>query len=348
MNRLFYSSKAVPNWLNSSKQESFLPWIDILKGIGIICVVYGHAYANHLSKFIYLFHMPLFFFISGYLHKSNPDYISYGKKKVKHLLIPYFCFLTLILPLYEIFDHKDTVYKAIFIYFYGGTFLSEWLTVFWFTTCLFITQQLFNYFTVKIEIKKLFILVLFMLLLAYINSFLLKQTSFSWLNRFPWAANITLYALPIYYCGYLYKKRIECFIYKLYKQTRLIFIIFSFVIVLGLYLTNSHIFIDMKNLEYGIPFISFICSLIIVHTLIYFCKCMCVDNSFVIRGVNATLAKIGKASMIIMYLHSPILILLKYYFIPLYICLILSILISMLFYYVFSLNSKISKIFLGK
>lgn len=38
--------------------------IDILKGIGILLVVWGHATAI-LIKEICIFHMPLFFFLAG-------------------------------------------------------------------------------------------------------------------------------------------------------------------------------------------------------------------------------------------------------------------------------------------
>ena len=43
--------------------------IDIAKGIGIILVVYGHL-ACPISEEIFLFHMPLFFLLSGFL--SSP------------------------------------------------------------------------------------------------------------------------------------------------------------------------------------------------------------------------------------------------------------------------------------
>ena len=39
--------------------------IDIIKGIGIILMVYGHA-AAPFKHFIYLFHMAIFFMASGY------------------------------------------------------------------------------------------------------------------------------------------------------------------------------------------------------------------------------------------------------------------------------------------
>lgn len=72
---------------------------------GIILVVMGHSgftndvIASKLSSlhtWIYSFHMPLFFFISGYLYSlTNKDFASINRpkfilKKFKRLLIPYF------------------------------------------------------------------------------------------------------------------------------------------------------------------------------------------------------------------------------------------------------------------
>ena len=43
---------------------------NIVKGIGIILVVVGHLYWD-FTQFIYLFHLPLFFFVSGYLYNEK-------------------------------------------------------------------------------------------------------------------------------------------------------------------------------------------------------------------------------------------------------------------------------------
>ncbi len=44
----------------------------LLKGIGIALVVIGHSGCpDALCDFIYAFHMPLFFIISGFLFKST-------------------------------------------------------------------------------------------------------------------------------------------------------------------------------------------------------------------------------------------------------------------------------------
>ena len=40
---------------------------DLVRGIAIILVVIGHSGCpNYLRNLIYLFHMPIFYFISGY------------------------------------------------------------------------------------------------------------------------------------------------------------------------------------------------------------------------------------------------------------------------------------------
>lgn len=48
--------------------------LDILKGIGIILVVFAHVCSGYASTLVFLFHMPLFFFLSGAA-------MSYSKSK---------------------------------------------------------------------------------------------------------------------------------------------------------------------------------------------------------------------------------------------------------------------------
>ena len=58
-----------------------LDWADIARGIGIILVVFAHSLVPKLREaftgvefvwiFIYNFHMPLFFFVSGWLFEKG-------------------------------------------------------------------------------------------------------------------------------------------------------------------------------------------------------------------------------------------------------------------------------------
>lgn len=50
------------------KDNGRIAWVDIAKGLGIFLVVLGHTYRkNPVQNWIYSFHMPLFFILSGWL-----------------------------------------------------------------------------------------------------------------------------------------------------------------------------------------------------------------------------------------------------------------------------------------
>ena len=79
--------------MEKKKREEF---IDIAKGIAILCVIIGHTWKNaypadkRLMVFIYSFHMPLFFILSGWCLKSTDVKISSViVKKIKQLVVPY-------------------------------------------------------------------------------------------------------------------------------------------------------------------------------------------------------------------------------------------------------------------
>ncbi len=77
--------------------------VDIMRGIGIILVVIGHMGINSaIFRFIYAFHMPLFFFISG---------ITYKEKRIvdnlNTLILPYAVGGLATLALYATFNKYD-------------------------------------------------------------------------------------------------------------------------------------------------------------------------------------------------------------------------------------------------
>lgn len=82
--------------LDTDKTKT-LDWMLIAKGIGIILVVIGHfwpasspAYWTELRRIIYTFHMPLFFFLSGWLYQHGKyPYRTLVINKVQRLLYPF-------------------------------------------------------------------------------------------------------------------------------------------------------------------------------------------------------------------------------------------------------------------
>ncbi|MDO4623708.1 MAG: acyltransferase family protein [Eubacteriales bacterium] len=79
-----------------------IDWIDTAKGIGIILVVFSHLTTDgqFLRNFIFSFHMPLFFFLSGFLSVRSGkakkySFREYLLRRIKRLYVPYFICLVL-------------------------------------------------------------------------------------------------------------------------------------------------------------------------------------------------------------------------------------------------------------
>ena len=75
---------------NPSKRIAYL---DIAKGIGILLVVLGHNYVRisipGMGKFIFSFHMPFFFLLSGMLFKAHYPILVLFKRRFATLIRPY-------------------------------------------------------------------------------------------------------------------------------------------------------------------------------------------------------------------------------------------------------------------
>ncbi|MEI0739791.1 acyltransferase family protein [Paenibacillus sp. JTLBN-2024] len=132
-----------------------LDWVDAAKGIGILLVVMAHVpIPDSLKQFIYSFHMPLFFLLSGMMFRSSSSpALSFIQKKSQKLtpalslfLHHYVCILVL---RYSFFAFKGQTDIDPFVPF-TGIFISNAdearLThnpAIWFLTTLFLVEILF-------------------------------------------------------------------------------------------------------------------------------------------------------------------------------------------------------------
>ena len=80
--------------------EKRIGYIDIAKGLGILVIVLAHndlaGYHPTLHKFIYAFHIPLFFFLSGMFFRPERTFGDTFKRRFNTLLKPYFFTLFMI------------------------------------------------------------------------------------------------------------------------------------------------------------------------------------------------------------------------------------------------------------
>jgi len=119
-----------------------IEYIDIARGIGILLVVLGHNDFGYISPFgykvIYSFHMPLFFFLSGYFLNASIPFFEFIQKRFNSLLKPYLFIIFIIYFTSVSFEQMGfrTAIQRIAKSLYGAGYYIDWVQL-WFLPHLF-------------------------------------------------------------------------------------------------------------------------------------------------------------------------------------------------------------------
>lgn len=180
-------------------------WLDNLKALGIFLVVFGHMIpVSRLQQYIYSFHMPLFFFVSGYLFdQSKYNFGQFFRRRFSTLIIPYLFFATLCFLFWFFIVRNlsiagkslatDPLIPLIGI-FYGvawGEYRVPMSIALWFLPCLFVLEIVFYF------VRNRYFLLLVFAIIGYIVTFLPF--------RLPWGSDVALTGIVFYGMGHFYK-----------------------------------------------------------------------------------------------------------------------------------------------
>ena len=191
--------------------------INLLKALAIILVVSGHLEFSLFGMFPpYSFQLALFFFISGMLFKEKyiNDMKTFFQKRVKSLLIPYFC--------YELFYLIITY----FLYKQSGEFLGDEISLKSFFVTPFINGHQLLLCAPLWFVPQLFLsLCAFVLLMKLLNKFqdkwqklcLFSILGFGAIPLFKYVGNSIvslmimklMFSLFFIYIGYFYSKYVK-------------------------------------------------------------------------------------------------------------------------------------------
>lgn len=149
--------------------------LDVLRGFAIFYVIFGHIiHIEDVRTFIWAFHMPLFFFISGLLFDEN-NYIGtsdFLKKKAKSILLPYVLFYLMTLLYWIAIERHtrggDVSIGSQLLGLVYGTYDMKYMMfngALWFLPCLFTTQVIY-WFLCVIKSKALRLFAIIVVLLA--------------------------------------------------------------------------------------------------------------------------------------------------------------------------------------
>lgn len=263
--------------------------IDIARGLLIMVMVLGHTGFSG-TKFIYLFHIPSFVFLTGYLHTSSYSFESF-KKRIGSLYFPfvkysliYLISLNFFIELgildKELIGVNNVFQKLLDILLMKG--LGGYLGAFWYL--VMILEVISIYFIFDILFKNIHHLSVFIAVI-----FLFMYLFISCDSNFPAYLDISFLMLSSYQLGRLYR------LYeKLIPNNRYIFIVSSSILLL-LYLNDVEINIGSRILP---NILLYLLSIISGIFLI-----MSFPTVIPIKSIQNWFSYTGKRTLIILALH---------------------------------------------
>lgn len=299
------------------KQTERIIWFVAVKGLGIIMVVMGHLPINdYLKALVYLFHMPLFFIVSGFLYsfdQSKSSIRAFIIKRIKSLLYPYVTFGII----YIVFEDCILVSTQCFSFsflnkqvlaFLYGSYIWEnnyqYIGVLWFLLALFFVTVICKILDTRL--RKTGLLVACTVLISLLGAgliILLKHYNI----RLPFCIDIALAVCGFYGIGVLLGRNN---LIKSIKNSMLLLSVgclalvggcCSYVNTLYVFRANGTLKTDMLTLNFGIfplYFISAVCISVMMMILVF---------SFSKKCQFRVLRWMGKNSILIMVVHLKIL-----------------------------------------
>ena len=198
-----------------------IPWVDMAKGYGILAIFTGHLVEGTIiGDFVYSFHLPLFFFLSGYLFKADMSFGKFISKKARSILLPYFIlglpvvFFSVYYPLvFTGLVHKWLVNPAVlWDAFCDGLikfFIQNRYGTMWYLAVLFGLNILAF---ILAKIPKESIRLILVIAIASAGIFYYSKGGVA----LPWNVDVVLTALPFFWLGYFFSK--HDFLYGLILQ----------------------------------------------------------------------------------------------------------------------------------
>lgn len=289
--------------LNNSKKRD--DWIDFCKFIIIFYMVWGHVgMPAALDKYIHVFHMPIFFFLSGYLFNIDKikNFKTFLIKKTKALLVPYFLFPIAIYCFWVIvykFINKPIPETQLSLWrglFTVNAIISPFAAVQWFLTCLFLVEIMF-YIIIRIIKSNRIVLIPILILFSLMGYYYTNVINF----RLYWGLDTALTALVFYGVGYLLNDINNHRIKSLVFSPSLFKLIILFI--LSLIFTSLNGYVNMRTLQYSNYFLYYLSSLTSIMMYIMLAMYVCKTKKINSSKVHMGLLYIGQNTLVVLVLN---------------------------------------------
>lgn len=267
-------------------------WIDVAKGYGILFVMWAHLINEGLNRWIYSFHMPLFFFLSGHVFHTRYPFGEFVKRKAKTLLVPYFC-LGIPMVLFEWLRYSvwRNGGKSLF-QLAGDLLIQKRFQTLWYLACLFFLNLFFYGMAKKVKNEWYLLAISFVLTVVGLIYYKLGG------RELPWNVDTCLTAMPFFAGGYWYKHHSEEIRLRIGKRGGIVFLL-SLIGNIGCCVLTWHLAgegLEMFYNQYGSPVFTYISAFFGIVCVVMLAK----------RWTITWLRQLGENSMLYYAWHQAI------------------------------------------
>lgn len=272
--------------------------IDIAKAITIFLVIWGHvSTGSALEKFLYSFHMPLFFVISGMFVPAMggarfDEYRKYVHKQLGSIMFIYFIWAFIYSP----FSFKNILY---ILYGTRETLLiSGSLSSLWFLPVLFVAKNLCKILLSILPThnkNRIVLLQLLSILICYAACHIPHYERYG----LPLAIDVSCVALSFMLIGCFIKEFCIMQISNIKPCWRILVSILCICILIGSYNCNQYVL--MANAQWGRIWLMYINALVGCMGILLLSSALATLPSRIVRYLIIC----GQMSLGIMLVHKP-------------------------------------------
>ena len=284
----------------NDKAKVRLRYLDIARGICMICIVLGHLSNRNINRIVFTFHIPVFYLLTGYFSRKE-DLKTHVKRKFRTLIIPYYISSFLVMFFYGLigiirgFDWNTIktklleLFKAM-LYCAGDSWEKPFkiygIGAIWFLWAIFLGEIIFQ-LLLRMKSGTRVVSVIFLL---YFADFTVRKICF-----LPFSIQPACSAVIFIYIGYMVRQNIDL-INNLSIEIKAFLITVAGLIWFS-FILNFHSF-WLVHSDFGRGIIDIIGSLAASFMVILISKVIDKKN-FLIDGI----AYLGKYSVLFLCAH---------------------------------------------
>ena len=275
-------------------------WVDFAKGLAMLFVIIGHTIDNYyIRTFIFSFHMPVFFFLSGYTNKDSKcikDFWIKTKKTALKLLAPAYCLWAVRNVLYYFINHRQysiSQYGLSALYASGTDYQGiPAFGMMWFLVVLFSIRILYDFIQLYIHRD--------LILGGVVCLFCLLGMMIGQIVYLPFSFDVSLVSIVFYFGGILLKKKKN----DIKKNLEYVFSGVALIVWIGILILvfRSHMKFELAYRQYPFFLLSIMMGLAACYCLqILSVKLQAIS---VISTVYNLMTIIGRHSIFLFFIHA--------------------------------------------